>query len=107
LSSQGPAYQREFGLAADFRAGVHCGAVAVGELSYLKKEIALIGDAMNTVARIVEACRSANARVLASAILLDRLVALPPGVARRQLGELPMRGKGQPLELFALETEEG
>ncbi|MGB3581814.1 MAG: adenylate/guanylate cyclase domain-containing protein [Roseiarcus sp.] len=107
LRAQGPAYQREFGLAADFRAGLHCGPVAVGELGYLKKEIALIGDAMNTVARIVEACRSANARVLASAVLLDRLAALPPGVALRPLGELPVRGKGQPLELFALETEEG
>jgi adenylate cyclase len=107
LRAQGPAYQREFGLAADFRAGLHCGPVAVGELGYLKKEIALIGDAMNTVARIVEACRSANARVLASAVLLDRLAALPPGVASRPLGELPMRGKEQPLELFALEMEEG
>jgi adenylate cyclase len=107
LRAQGPAYQREFGLAADFRAGLHCGPVAVGELGYLKKEIALIGDAMNTVARIVEACRSANARVLASAVLLDRLAALPPGVASRPLGQLPVRGKGQPLELFALETEEG
>jgi adenylate cyclase len=107
LRAQGPAYPREFGLAADFRAGLHCGPVAVGELGYLKKEIALIGDAMNTVARIVEACRSANARVLASAVLLDRLAALPPGVASRPLGQLPVRGKGQPLELFALETEEG
>jgi adenylate cyclase len=107
LRAQGPAYQREFGFAADFRAGLHCGPVAVGELGYLKKEIALIGDAMNTVARIVEACRSANARVLASAVLLDRLAALPPGVASRPLGQLPVRGKGQPLELFALETEEG
>ena len=107
LRAQGPAYEREFGLAADFRAGLHCGPVAVGELGYFKKEIALIGDAMNTAARIVETCRDTDNRVLASAVLLDRLAALPPGVARRRLGELPMRGKEQPLELFALETEDG
>ena len=35
---------REFGVAADFRAGLHCGRVAVGEVGSLKKEIALIGD---------------------------------------------------------------
>jgi adenylate cyclase len=107
IRAEAPAYERDFGLVPDFRAGLHCGSVAVGELGYLKKEIALIGDAMNTVARIVEACRSANARVLASAVLLDRLAALPPGVASRPLGELPVRGKGQPLELFVLEMEEG
>ena len=44
LRKEAPAYEREFGLVADFRAGLHCGPVAVGELGYLKKEIALIGD---------------------------------------------------------------
>ena len=39
LRAQGPAYEREFGLAADFRAGLHRGPVAVGELGYFKKEM--------------------------------------------------------------------
>ena len=107
LRAQGPAYEREFGQQADFRAALHCGPVAVGELGSLKKEIALIGDTMNTAARIQEACRSTNNRVLASAALLDRLAALPPGVTRRPLGELAMRGKERPLELFVLEAEGG
>jgi adenylate cyclase len=105
LRAQGPAYEREFGQRADFRAGLHCGPVAVGELGTLKKEIALIGDAMNTAARILEACRAADKRVLASAVLLDRIAALPPRVRRRALGELPIRGKERPLELYALEAE--
>jgi adenylate cyclase len=103
IRAEGRAYEREFGLIPDFRAGLHCGQVAVGELGYLKKEIALIGDAMNTVARIVETCRAANARVLASAALIDRLAALPPGVTCGPLGELAMRGKERPLELYVLE----
>ena len=105
LDAQGPAYEREFGQRADFRAGLHCGRVAVGELGTLKKEIALIGDAMNTAARILEACRAADSRVLASAALLDRIAALPPGVTRRGLGELAMRGKERALELYALEAQ--
>jgi adenylate cyclase len=48
LNEQATAYEREFGVAADFRAGLHCGPVAVGEVGSLKKGIALIGDAMNT-----------------------------------------------------------
>jgi len=104
LRAQAPAYEREFGLVADFRAGLHCGPVAVGELGYLKKEIALIGDTMNTTARIQQACRETDNRVLASATLLDRLAALPPGVTQRRLGALEMRGKEHALELHVLEA---
>jgi adenylate cyclase len=105
LAARGADYQREFGLGADFRAGLHCGPVAVGELGYLKKEIALIGNAMNTASRIQQACRETGCRVLASAALLERLAALPPGVRRRALGALPLRGKIQAIELYALEAE--
>ncbi len=104
LAARGADYQREFGLDADFRAGLHCGPVVVGELGYLKKEIALIGDAMNTAARIQQACRETGCRVLASAALLERLAALPPGVERRALGPLPLRGKERAIELYALEA---
>jgi|SRR5208337_309888 len=107
IAAQGPAYEREFGVVPDFRARLHCGPVAVGELGSLRKEIALIGDTMNTAARIQEACRDTDNRVLASATLLERLVALPPGVMQRRLAELPMRGKARPLELDVLKAEEG
>jgi adenylate cyclase len=51
IASQGPAYEREFGVVPDFRASLHGGPVAVGELGSLRREIALIGDTMNTAAR--------------------------------------------------------
>ena len=90
----------------DFRAGLHCGPVAVGELGTLRREIALIGDTMNTAARILEACRDTDNRVLASAALLNRLAAFPPGVTQRRLGALEMRGKERALELHVLEANE-
>ena len=104
IGAQSSDYERDFGLVPDFRAGLHCGQVAVGELGYLKKEIALIGDTMNVAARIVEACRETDHRVLISAALLDRLDTLPPGVSRQRLGELPIRGKERPMELYVLEA---
>ena len=107
IASQGPAYEREFGVVPDFRASLHCGPVAVGELGTLRREIALIGDTMNTAARILEACRETGHRALASATLIERLTALPPGVARLRLGEFPVRGKERPLELDALEADGG
>jgi adenylate cyclase len=107
IAAQGPAYEREFAVVPDFRAALHSGPVAVGELGSLRREIALIGDTMNTAARILETCRDTDNRVLASAPLIERLATLPPGVTRRRLGELPMRGKERPLELYVLEIEKG
>jgi adenylate cyclase len=105
IAAQGPVSKREFGVIPDFRAALHCGPVAVGELGSLKKEIALIGDTMNTAARILETCRDTDNRVLASAALIERLGTLSPGVTRRRLGEFPVRGKERRLELDVLETE--
>lgn len=105
LAARGPAYVLEFGVSPDFRAALHCGPVVVGEIGYLKKEIALVGDTMNTAARIEQACRDVNRRVLASAALLARVESLPSGVVRRALGPLAMRGKEQAVELYALEDE--
>ena len=85
---------------------VDCGPVAVGELGYLKKEIGADRryDERRRPHRRGLPCETEN-RVLASAALLDRLAALPPGVTRRRLGELALRGKERPLELSALEAD--
>jgi adenylate cyclase len=104
LRRAAPAYEQDFGFAADFRAGLHSGAVVIGELGLVKMEIALLGDTMNTAARIQQACRDTGHRVLASAALIDRIAALPPGIACRALGRLPLRGKEKPIELYALEA---
>jgi adenylate cyclase len=104
LNAGAARYESDFGFAADFRAGLHCGAVMIGELGLYKMEIALIGDTMNTAARIQQACRDTGNRVLASAALVDRIAELPAGITRRALGPLQLRGKEQPLALYALEA---
>ena len=47
----------------------------------------------------------ARPRATRARTLLERLAALPPDVVKRPLGALPMRGKSQAIELFALEAE--
>jgi adenylate cyclase len=101
LAALAPTYQREFGVAVNLRAGLHCGPVVTGEMGSVKREIVFIGDTVNTVARIEELCRQTGDRVLASADLIDRL-ALPPGIAKRSLGDLRLRGKESDVALYAL-----
>ncbi len=67
----------------------------------MKTEIVFLGDTVNTAARIQDFCRVTGDRVLASADLVDRLE-LPPGVAKRSLGDLRLRGKGADLALYSL-----
>jgi adenylate cyclase len=88
LDERADAYIRDFGLRANFRAALHCGPVVIGELGTIKMEIAFLGDTMNTAARLQQACRDIGHRVLASAALVERLAALPPGIAKRSIGRL-------------------
>jgi adenylate cyclase len=57
---------------------------------------------MNTAARMQQACRDTGHRVLASAALVDRLPALPPGVTKSPIGQLRLRGKQDEIGLYAL-----
>ena len=101
LVAHGADYEREFGETVQVRASLHCGPVVVGEMGSVKKEIALLGDTLNTAARLVDACRDSGESVIASANLLDRLV-LPPGIAARSLGVIRLRGKEQAIGLCVL-----
>ena len=98
-------YEREFGMAVQVRASLHCGPVVVGEMGSVKKEIALLGDTLNTAARLLDVCRDSGESVIASTELLDRLV-LPLGIATRSLGLIRLRGKEQAIRLCALTQQD-
>jgi adenylate cyclase len=95
---------RRHGHIPGFRASIHCGPLVAGEIGGFKREIALLGDAMNTAARLEQACRTTGHAVLASQPLLDR-TEIPAGIVATSLGSHLLRGKSERLELFALERE--
>jgi adenylate cyclase len=104
LAALSPVYVRDFGAPVHCRAGLHCGPVITGEMGSVKKEIVLLGDTVNTTARIQEFCRQTGDRVLASAALVN-LLELPFGITKRSLGDLHLRGKENDVVLYALEKE--
>jgi adenylate cyclase len=103
LAAREPDYRRRFGERPRVRAALHAGPLIVGEMGDIKREIVLLGDTMNTAARIEEACRTTGHDYIASGAVVRALDALPEGIAAIDLGVTMLRGKGGSLELFALQ----
>ena len=85
-----------------FRAGMHAGPLVAGEIGGFKREIALLGDTMNTAARIEQTCRNTGHAFLVSKPLLER-ADMPAGIIATSIGRHLLRGKSEDIELFAVE----
>lgn len=81
-------------------AGVHSGKVVVGCLGGSKRlEFTILGDTVNTASRLESLTKDRGTDVLVSEETVRR-ARLSGGV--RDLGEVALRGRAQPLRLFAL-----
>ena len=102
IAAERAAWERDFGAVPAFRAGLHAGPVVVSELGDVKREIVLLGDAMNTTSRIADFCRGAGRACIASAAVLGA-ARLPPDLRAESLGRVALRGKAAAIELYAIE----
>jgi adenylate cyclase len=90
-------YIKKYGLVPDFKAGLHGGLTVIGELGTSKREIAYIGDVLNTTARIEKECNALNRRLLISQDL-ESLLNLP---GLEVAGTVLLRGKEKEMKLFS------
>lgn len=96
-------YQENYnGIIPQFKAGLHYGAVMVGEIGIVKREIAYSGDVLNTTARIQSKCNELGEDILLSNLLLDKLKPLPNPFKSTALGEIQLRGKQKTLRLYTV-----
>ncbi len=96
-------YEETFGLLPRFRAALHCGEVVSGEMGLIRKEIAYLGDVLNTTARILSVGRKLGIDVLCS----EDVIALVGGRGHgrtRPIGRVRLRGRVQPIGLFAVDA---
>ena len=101
VTAKAASYRAEFGAVPRFRAGLHLGLVVSGELGSGKREIAYLGDTINTATRLIDACRELGCICIASKSIIDR-VELPPGIRAEPLGEKTLRGKEKPISLYTV-----
>ena len=93
-------YLDRFGVAPEYKAGVHMGEVVAAQIGDLKKALVFNGDVLNTGARIQAECSRLDRRLLSSATLFERLT-LPEGWTAEPVGPATLRGKSEPVELVA------
>ena len=101
VATRGDEYRSRFGGVPAFRAALHAGPVVVGEIGDSKLEIVLLGDTVNTTARIEQSCREFDRDFLASAEALA-LMTLPPGVESEEMPPVALKGKSRQVGLYAI-----
>lgn len=100
LAHRASFYRHEFGREAKLRVSIHCGKVAAGEIGDWKKEIALLGDVMNTTARIENAARDYDVATILSNDVVQHL----PKEIGKSLKKLPnYTASGKQIELILWE----
>ncbi len=95
-------YMQSYGLVPGYKAGLHCGEVTVGEVGSIKKDIIFSGDVLNTTARIQDACKRFDTKLLISKQLIAALDN-PQGFKFKEIGEIQLRGKQLPVNLSIVE----
>jgi adenylate cyclase len=100
IETNGDRFRRRFGFLPEFKVGIHCGEVTIGEIGVIKKDLAMSGDAVNTTARIRNACTELNQKYIVSKDFLEN--SHLKDFQTESLGEIELKGKVRSIELFSL-----
>jgi adenylate cyclase len=101
LEKQSVKYIKAFGLVPSFKAGLHCGNVATGQIGVIKKDIVFTGDVLNTTARIESLCNEYDVDILLSDELFAQLK-IKKEYHIKEIGVCTLRGKDEKVKLFTV-----
>jgi len=101
ISKNAKHYMKTYQVVPTFKAGLHGGKVVGGEMGQVKKEIAFIGDVLNTTSRIEATCNEFGVDLLVSGQMLKTLN-LSGKYQSETLGEFTFRGKHCCTEIFSI-----
>ncbi|WP_075590599.1 adenylate/guanylate cyclase domain-containing protein [Labilibacter marinus] len=97
-------FKSKYGAVPSFKAGIHLGDVTVTEIGKTKREIAYLGDTVNTAARIQGECNHHRSNLLISEDM-RRILILGPEYIIDEKGSFLLRGKNEPVKIFAIDLK--
>ena len=106
ISRKAEEYLDKYGIVPDFKAGIHCGKVTIGEMGVLKRDIVFSGDVLNTTARMESMCNDFGVKVLISRRLLNKIGMPPNRMDTRKIGNISLKGKKKKVVLYTIEEEQ-
>lgn len=98
-------YTAQYGVVPDFKAGLHCGPVMVGEIGIVKRDIAFSGEVVGTAARIQNRCNHLEVNLLISHDLKELLPWQGSRLVPEHKGDLLIKGKMENLPLYTVNQE--
>jgi len=101
LQKKAAYYEQNYGLLPEFKAGIHGGEIIVAEVGVERKEIAYLGDVVNTTARIQDKCNSLKENFLVSSVLYGDLHQKVK-FQYTPKGEHVLKGKEDTVELYGI-----
>lgn len=103
ISNRKDYYLTKYGVIPEFKAGIHCGKVTIGEIGVQKRDIVFSGDVLNTTARIQSLCNDFEVSLLISKRLLDKMALPPDSYQDRKIGNISLKGKKKKVVLYTIE----
>jgi adenylate cyclase len=97
-------YKKRYSHQPRFKAGIHAGEVTAGFVGQVKKELVYSGDTMNTTARIRSMCNDLNESYILSEDFMKDFEK-PHGYEINEIGTMELKGRTEPVRLFALKFE--
>ncbi len=98
-------FLKHYNCKPQFKVGYHFGAVMVGEIGQIKREIAFSGDVLNTTSRIQAKCNELGVDILASEEFSKINYRLPSGIKAESLGEQTLKGKAEAMRLVTFRND--
>jgi adenylate cyclase len=103
VQQQATVFTSNFGVIPTFKAGIHWGEVATGEIGSVKKDIVYSGDVLNTTARIVALCNQYKETLIISDSMYEELKQAE-GFQFNYIASPVLRGKKNPLGIYGVKT---
>lgn len=96
-------FRAQFAAEPGLRGALHLGEVIAGEVGEQRRAIVYHGDVMNTASRLEQATRDLGCRFIASAKAVESFDSIRE-FQLRDLGELNLRGRKQPIRAYAVDA---